>query len=173
MKPLFKVPITYGAIAGALGFVFLIALYYWGKHPFGIPVHLDFRIILFGIFIYFSLKELRDFYQGGVLYFWEGSLASFVFLLVFALISSAAIGIFAWVIPDFVDSYIRLKIEFLKALPADIVEKIGKEVVDSNLKALPATNAFDLATLYFWQSYMIGAFVSIILSVILRRQPKT
>jgi hypothetical protein len=173
MRPFFKVPVSYGAIAGVLGFLLLIGLYYTVQHPFAIPVHLDFRIFLFGIFIFFALKELRDVHQKGVLYFSEGSIASFLFIATFALISSVGIIIFAVAEPEFVNSYIRLKVDFLKNLPADIVEKIGKDVVESNLKLLPATNAFDLAMLYFWQSFMIGAFISIILSVILRRQPKT
>jgi hypothetical protein len=173
MKPLLKVPVIYGAIAGILGFFIIVILYYLGYHPFGIPVHLDFRIFLFGIFIFFSLKEVRDIHNGGVLYFWEGSIASFLFVLAFGIISSILIAIFTVSVPEFLDSYIRLKIDFLKNLPVDVIDKIGKDVVESNLKSLPATNAFDLITLYFWQSLMIGAFISIILSVILRKQPKT
>jgi hypothetical protein len=172
-KAFFRVPVSYGAIAGVLGVVLMIGLYYLGKHPFAIPVHLDFRIFLFGIFIFYALKELRDVHQGGVLYFSEGSVASFLFVATFAVIASCAIGLFALAVPDFLNSYIKLKMDFLKNLPADVVEKIGKGVVQSNLKLLPSTNAFDLMTLYFWQSFMIGAFISIILSVILRRQPKT
>jgi hypothetical protein len=172
-NPLFRVPVMYGSIAGVLGFFLMIGLYYIGYHPFAVPVQLDFRVFLFGIFIFFTLKEVRDIYRGGVLYFWEGSLMSFIFLLAFATIASLAIGVFIVIVPEFLDSYIKMKMDFLKTLPADIVERIGKAVVESNLKILPATNAFDLAVLYFWQSFMIGAFISIILSVILRKQPKT
>jgi hypothetical protein len=172
-KPLFRVPVMYGAIAGVLGFFLMIGLYYIGYHPFSVPVQLDFRVFLFGIFIFFTLKEVRDIHKGGILYFWEGSLMSFIFLLAFATIASAAIAIFIMIFPEFLDSYITMKMDFLKTLPPDIVERIGKDVVESNLKMLPATNALDLAALYFWQSFMIGAFISIILSVILRKQPKT
>jgi hypothetical protein len=173
MKPLVAVPLKYGAIAGVLGIVVVLGLYYLGKHPFLFPVYTDFRIFLFGVFIFFTLKELRDFNYGGVLYFWEGLIGSFIFTAAFAIIASAGVGIFSSLVHDFVTSYISMSVEQLKALPADVIARIGKDVYERNLAMLPTTNAFDLAMLYCVQCFMIGFFISIILSVILRRQPKT
>lgn len=173
MKPLLKVSLKYGAIAGLLGAMLVVGLYYMGRHPFLIPVYLDFRIFLFGIFIFFTLKELRDYWFAGVLYFWQGILGSLVFTGTFALIASGCLGMFIWIVPDFLRSYIDQSLEQLKLLPEDIISRIGKDVYERNLEMLPATNGFDLALLYFMQSFMIAFFISIILSVVLRRQPKT
>ncbi len=173
MKPLVKVPLKYGVIAGALGALLVIGLYYLGRHPFIIPVYLDFRIFLFGIFIFFTLKELRDYWFGGVLYFWQGLIASLLFTVLFALIASLTITVFASAAPVFVRDYVSLTVEQLRSLPPEVIEKIGKDVYERNLEMLPATNAFDLALLYFTQSFMISFFISIIISVVLRRQPKT
>lgn len=172
MKPLVKVPFTYGAIAGVLGVSLVIALYYLNRHPFLIPVYMDYRIYLFAVFIFFTLKELRDLHQGGVLYLWQGLIASFLFVSMFATVAAGTIWIFSTLVPAFLERYIKLSAEQLNNLPPDIIEKIGKEVVERNLIILPSTNAFDLATLYFWQCFMIGLFLSIIFSVISRRQPK-
>ena len=73
-SPLIKLSIQYGAVAGGLAAALLIASFYLGRHPLMISPYLDFRILLFGIFIFFSLKELRDYEQGGELYFWQGML---------------------------------------------------------------------------------------------------
>lgn len=173
MKPIIKVPLTNGAIAGVLGSFFLIGLYYIGRHPFLIPVYVDSRIFLFGFFIFFTLKELRDYHHGGSLYFWEGLIASFFFVISFSIISCIFIAGFGLWIPEFLSSYISLTLGALKNLPAQTIEKIGKQVYERNLMLLPSTNAFDLVILYFWQSLVIGTFISIILSVIVRRQPKT
>lgn len=172
MQPLVKVPLVNGAIAGVLGSFLVVGLYYLDRHPLLFPVYFDQRILLFGIFIFFTLKELRDYY-GDVLYFWQGIIASFIFISVFAIISSAALMGFSALVPDFVQSYIHLSTEQLKGLPADVIERIGKEVYERNLNALPSTNAKELAKLYFWQSFIIGLFISIIMSVLLRRQPKS
>jgi hypothetical protein len=173
MRPLIKVPFKYGAIAGLLGAILVIGLYYIGRHPFLIPVFLDFRVFLFGIFIFFILKELRDYWYGGILYFWQGVLGSLLFTVMFALIAAGFLWIFIWFVPDFLQSYIDQSLEQLKLLPEEVIARIGKAVYQRNLEMLPATNGFDLALLYFMQSFMISFFISIILSVILRRQPKT
>ncbi|HZB13783.1 MAG TPA: hypothetical protein VE467_12175, partial [Chryseolinea sp.] len=61
-KTLWKVSTRYGAAAGILAFILLLVMYYVGRHPLLTSPFLDFRILLFGIFIFFTLKELRDYY---------------------------------------------------------------------------------------------------------------
>jgi hypothetical protein len=172
MKPLVKVPVTNGVIAGVLGGGLNILMYYIGKHPFLFPVYADYRILLFGIFIFFTLKEFRDGHQEGILYFWQALLLCFIFVLSFGITASSIQLTFGYAVPEFVQDYINLTIEQLKGLPKDVIERIGKDVYDRNLQQLPATNAFDLSLLYLMQCYIIGFFISIILSVLLRRQPK-
>jgi hypothetical protein len=172
MKPIVKVPLKYGAIAGVLGAILVIGLFYMGTHPFLIAIYLDFRIFIFGIFVFFVLRELRDFFYGGILHFWQGLIASFLFTLVFALVASLLIGVFGTVMPSFVSEFITQSTEKLGLVKDELIERIGKEAYDSNLRNLPATNAWDLAVHYYIQCFVIGTFIGILLSVILRRQPK-
>jgi hypothetical protein len=172
MRPIVKVPLKYGAIAGALGAILVIGLFYMGKHPFLIEIYLDFRIFIFGIFIFFTLRELRDYVYEGVLYFWQGIIASFLFTLFFALASSSLIGLFGTLENSFVTEFIRQSTEKLTGVKDELIERIGKDVYESNLRSLPATNSWDLAFHYYIQSFVIGTFIGILLSVILRRQPK-
>ncbi|MGE0771158.1 MAG: DUF4199 domain-containing protein [Cyclobacteriaceae bacterium] len=167
-----RVTLRYGVVGGTVGFVLLLILYYIGRHPFLVPVFFDFRIVLFGILMFFSLKEVRDYFGQGVLYFWEGMIGCFMFTLSFAVLASGLVWIFAWLVPAFVGDYISLFESQARTFPPEVIERIGKEVYERNLQALYDTNGFDLAALYFSQSFMIGLFISIIISVILRRQPK-
>lgn len=173
MKPLVKISLRYGVLAGIIGSLLLVGLYYIGRHPFLIPVFMDFRIFLFAVFIFFTLREIRDFYQNGVLYFWQGIFASFLFTACYALLASALLLLFIHFVPSFLADYITLSIDQLRSLPADVIQQIGQDVFDRNLELLPATSNTDLVFLYFSQSFMISLFISIILSVILRKQPKT
>jgi Protein of unknown function (DUF4199) len=173
MRPFFQVPLRYGVIAGVIGLLLVVTLYYLNRHPFLVPVHFDFRIILFSVFLFFSLKEFRDYYQNGELYFWQGLISSFLFVATFAVVASTLIGVFATFVPDFVASYIKLFTNQLNTWKPEDIERVGKEAFERNLKQLPSTNAIDLAFVYFGQSFMIGLFISIILSVVLRKQPKT
>lgn len=172
-SPLITTAIRFGAIAAALAIVLFIVTYYLGKHPLLVAPFLDFRIILFGLFIFFALKEFRDHHQQGVLYFWQGMIGSFVVITIAATFISLGILIFAYAKPEFVSDYVTEMTNYLKGFPPEDIERIGKETYQRNLDQLPATNAKQLAGLYFGQSYIIGFFVSIILSVILRKQPKS
>lgn len=172
LTPLFRVNIRFGVIAGVLGSLLMIALFYLKRHPFLIPVYLDFRIILFGIFIFFSLKEYRDSIRDGIMYFWEGMIGSLVFVITFGAVVAIGIIVFSAVETAFLSSYIQLNIEQIRSLPQEVVEKIGKDAVERKIMELPDTNVFALAKLYIFQSFVIGFFISIIISVTLRRQPK-
>lgn len=172
MKVLLTVSVRYGVLAGLIGSVLLVGLYYMGSHPFLIPVFMDFRIILFAFFMFFALREIRDHYMHGILYFWQGIIASFFFTICFASISALVLLAFMYFVPEFVSDYISLSMAQLRSLPPGVIERIGSDVYTRNLEMLPETSASDLSFLFFTQSLMISLFISIILSVILRRQPK-
>ena len=161
-----------GLLAGVLGIVFLVVLYYIGRHPFLFPIYFDFRIILLSVFVVVTLKELRDDHQQGVLSFGQAMICAFLFTLVFAVLVMAFVWIFSMLNSAFVTDYINLMTAQLRTLDAAVIEQIGKDAYERNLAALPATNGGTLAFDYFIKSLLISFFVSLIISVILRRQPK-
>ena len=172
MKSLIKITVRYGVFAGLLATAVLITLYYLGRHPLLISPFLDFRILAYSIFIFFSLKEFREYYQDDILYFWQGLIGSMI--LVFTATTTASIGlqIFGSMDEGFVPSYISLMTEYLKSFPQRDIDIIGKDIFARNLSQLSATNISELTITYFVQGLGIGLFISIILSVILRKQPK-
>lgn len=173
MRPLVKVSFRYGVLAGVIGSLLLIGLYYLERHPFLIPVFMDFRFILFGVFMFFTLRELRDYHYNGALYFWQGLVSCFLFTISYAGLASLIVMVFSYAVPQFVSDYISLKVAEMKLLGAEDIERIGREVYERNLASLPHTRAWDLAALYFVQCFLISLFLSIILSVTLRREAKT
>jgi len=173
VKRLVFLSVRNGLIAGGLGFFLLLVLYYMGKHPFLFPIYFDFRVILLSVFIVMTLKEFRDVHQEGILYFGQAMIGSFLFTLVFALVASLLIWVFCLIHPEFLTSYIEIATEQLKSIEPEVIEQLGKEAFDRNFNKLPATNGMDLAVDYFAKTFIISLFISIIISVILRRQPKT
>ncbi|MBK8290736.1 MAG: DUF4199 domain-containing protein [Flammeovirgaceae bacterium] len=85
MPRLAFISIRNGLLAGGLGFIFLLTLYYLGKHPFLFPVYFDFRLALLSVFMVMGLKELRDYHQQGLLSFGEGMISNFLFTTLFCL----------------------------------------------------------------------------------------
>ena len=173
IPPLVRIPLKYGILGGALSLSFAISFYYFGKHPFLIPPFFDIRVILIAIFLFFSLREVRDYFFGGLLYLWQGMAGSLVFLSCMALLGFIGILIFGTLQPDFVNAYIAQGLAQIKSIPPDSIKQIGQQAVDEVLKTLPTTTLSQMAIKYTSQTFAIGFFITIIISVILRRQPKT
>jgi len=173
IKKLLSISIRYGTVGGILAFILLIVTFYLGRHPLTTSPFLDFRILLFGIFIYFTLKEFRDYEQEGVLYFSQAMVGGFTVIMIMTTITSIMLQVFGTLEKDFVATYIEQVTAYVKAFSKEDIERVGKEIYERNLAALPTTNISTLTVTYFIHGMVIGFFVNIILSVILRRQPKT
>jgi hypothetical protein len=136
-----------------------------------LPLIFDFRIIMFSVFIFFSLKELRDVYLGG-LYFWQGMVASYIVIITSAGLGAGFTLAFAQWNASFIPSYIE-KLQFqMEAFKSEIIASVGAEAYQQQLRKLPLTSSLDLAGDYFLKSMIIGLFLAIVFSVILRKQPK-
>lgn len=170
-SPLLRVSIRNGLIAGLLATIVLIVLYYVGRHPFLIAPFFDFRIVLFGIFIFFTLKEFRDYHQQGLLYFWQGLFSSFIVVMVASTVAGVGLWVFGTWESAFVSDYVREMTAYLQKFTEEDLARarIGKETYERNLEQLPATNISTLVITHFAQGMMIGFFISLIISVILRK----
>jgi hypothetical protein len=168
-SPLLSISLRNGVVAGLLACGLFIAMYYIGHHPFLVSPFLDFRILLFGIFIFFTLKEFRDYHQRGLLYFWQGLIGSVLVVATASALAALGLWIFGNLEAGFVTSYVKGMTEYLKTFSEEDIQRIGKDIYERNLTMLPATNITALVETYLAQGFVIGFFVSIILSVILRR----
>lgn len=172
-SPLVRIAARNGAIAAILGSVMLITLFFISDvHPLLINPIFDMRLFLFGVFIFFTLKEFKDRFTEGILYFWQGMIGSYVFLAVFASLMGVMILVFSQLYPEFVVSYTEQSVALLRQ-NTDFVEKIGKEQFERNFSNAAPTNGFRLGFIYFLVSFAMGFFISVIVSIIARKQPKT
>ncbi len=169
----FKVAGKYGLIGGFICCLVITVLFWIDKHPFLVPIIFDFRVVLFPILIFFSLKEIRDYCQGGILFFWQGMIYSYAMLMTAALVASSFVWTLASWHSTFLSSYITKLLQQFSDNQRVIIENVGKEAYEQQLAKLPSTSAADLSADYFLKSMIIGLFLTIILSVILRKQPKT
>lgn len=171
-SPLIGISLRNGAIAGVLAAGLLIVLFYIGRHPMLIMPYADFRVLLFGIFIFFTLKEFRDSYQSGFLHFFHGMVGSFIMVMTAAVLSAMLIWAYTAINPDFITEFIKqglAQAKFQYEQASTEAEKTGLSVILDNI---PSTNGRSMAKQHFAQSLIIGLFVSIILSIVLRKQPK-
>jgi len=173
IKPLYRVPLKYGAAAAVLAIILMVILFFSGKHPMLIPIFYDYRIFLFGIIIFFSIKEYKDHYNGGILHFWEGLVNGIITYIIAAFIAGLFIIVFSKLVPDFLDSYISGTIRGLELDKEQLTSSGGITIteeeyqaqIDMLKKASPSLLTLD----YIIKSLVIGFPITLILSVFLRK----
>ena len=172
LHPIQTVSFKYGGIASLLSIILFLILYYAGRNPLLIPAFLDFRILLFPIFLVFSIRDFKENHNKGALHFWQGFSIGLMVILTIALIMSVFIMVFGtWVEADFVAVFIQSSIEQIESAREKITTAIGEEELTKVLELLPSTTLFDLAFDYFLKSLPYGLFLTIIISLILRKKP--
>jgi len=173
VSPLVRVMARYGVLSGVIGIIAVIIFFYIGKHPFWIFPLFDPRVLLIAIFLVFGLKEIRDYFQGGILFFWQGLAGSLVLLAVMSVTGYIGILIFGSLEPEFVKMYITQGLEQINNIPADSADEIGKSAIEEVRKTIHETSVSWMAKRYAVQTYLFGFFIAVIISVVLRRQPKS
>lgn len=173
VSPLVRVMARYGILSGVIGTIAVIIFFYIGKHPFWIFPLFDPRVLLIAIFLVFGLKEVRDYFQSGVLYFWQGLSGSLVFLAVMSVTGYIGIMIFGTWESDFIKMYITQGLEQINNIPPDSADEIGKSAIEEVRKTIHDTTVAWMAKRYAVQTYLFGFFIAVIISVVLRRQPKS
>lgn len=167
-----QVALKYGIfMAMLLGAVF-IGLFYVGRHPLLIPVIYDVRILLLAIFIFFAVKEFRDYHNNGSLHFWQGMLVGLVLTITAGFLMMIIILAFGAVEDNLLFNYLTEMEAQLADNKEEFLEAIGEEAYQNTLRSLPSTTLGDLALDYYLKSFGIGFFLTIIISIILRRQLK-
>jgi hypothetical protein len=169
--PLVRLPLRYGTVAGVFASGALAVLYYAGVHPFLVAPFFDFRILLFALFLFFLLREART-ELGDQLFFFQAMGGAMAFLSVFSVITFVFVLAFAYADDSFLADFIDLFRKQAATFSEDVIARIGREKYEESLQALDETTPLDLALLYLRQSVTIWFFVSIIISVTLRKQSK-
>ncbi|MBX7125695.1 MAG: DUF4199 domain-containing protein [Cyclobacteriaceae bacterium] len=169
--PLVRIAVRYGAIAGILALAFVIAAYYAGTSPFFIPPYLDLRVLLIALLGFMTLKEVRDYHYNGILYFWQGLIACFILVTTLAVVSGCGIQLFGRWEEQFIPQYVQQATERINGLPPEAVQELGQTAIDEARRSLASLTVDRMAFKYASQTYILGLFISIIISVILRKQP--
>ncbi len=172
---LYTIPVKYGVYGALLLIVLYSVMFYVGKHPLP-PGFADVRFLLVPIFIFFSIKEFKDYRNDKILHFWQGLLIGFLVSFVIGVITALFIYVFAqWIAPDFLVQYIEERIQLMHMMLENKValeKTMNEEMVQEQMRLLPQTTSFKIALTYLGKTILIGILFNIIISVILRRQPK-
>jgi len=168
-NPLIAVPLKFGLIGGSLSILMFLITYWVGKNPL---IDLKFfDLIILPIFLFFTMKEYRDFRNRGFLQFWQGMTVGVLNYLIIALLSAFFIFLFLNFIDNqLVDLYISDRIEIIDLKKEEMISQMGEETYNKSRNDVLNTSAFILAFDDFLKKCLIGLTLTIPIAVILRRR---
>ena len=172
LPPLVGVPLKFGIAGSALIIILFVVLFYAGKHPLLISIVPVFRLVLIPLFVFTSIKEYRDYRNNQVLHFWQGLVIGFNCYFVIGSLTAILILIFSSIEPEFMNQYIDISTNQLINNKEQFISTVGEETYNRTLQKMPLTTSLDLALDYAMKTLLIGIPLTIIISVLLRRQPK-
>jgi hypothetical protein len=136
-----------------------------------IPPILDFRILLYPIILVFAIREFKENKNEGTLHFWQGMTIGLIAVVTGAFIMMIFILLFGGLVqPGIVTEYIHQMTAQIHSLNEEVRESVGSKTIEKTLELLVTTNIFDLAIDYFIKSLPYGVFLTIIISLILRKK---
>ncbi len=169
-KPLTKIAIKYGIIGGLISVLLLLVLFYTGKNPFLYTRKVPFGIVLVPLFIFFAIKEFRDFKNNYTLHFWQGLILGFVCYLIIALISAGFTRIFLSYHPEMLQDIMKVGIQAIKDNKEETIKNLGEATHIELLNTISTnTTAYVIALEDFILKMFLGFFATLIISLVLRK----
>lgn len=169
-------PFKYGVVGGLFAVALFLVLILSGANPLlSTPVDFLVNLIILLIFVIFSIKEFKNIHHGGYLHFWQGMSIGVFTVTVIALISSVFILLYLnWFDPTLLDGYKSSMEALINSNKSAFVEQYGEAVYSKTLADNSEVRPIDLAMDEFLKKKVfIGFFVTLIVSVIMRRNPVT
>lgn len=165
---LVAVPLKYGLIGGVVVILLFLIFYFLNLNPLVNIKMVD--IFILTIFILFALKEFRDRYNNRQLHFWQGMTGGVINYLTIAITSAIFILIMTVIIdPDMTTKYIESRIALLHENKQTLIDTMDEKTYIDTVAGVKGTTGFDLALDDFLKKSIIGLFLTIIISVILRK----
>lgn len=159
----------FGSIAGALSIVSFIVLSF--LYPDPTNLNLIFGYVITPIAIYLAIKFFKEYSNNGYLSFAEGMSVGFVTYLLEAVISLVGIWILLVIHPDLFDQIKLSKLGVLGKSKDSIVAQVGENSFDLTLESIKNMITLDIALNDALWKIIPGLFFTIIISIILRKNP--
>lgn len=168
-NPIVAVPLKFGAISSALSILMFLITYWMGKNPLIDLKFFDFLIL--PIFLFFAMKDFKDYRNKGILHFWQGMTVGVISYLTLAVFSALFISIFLnFIDAQLLDLYITDRLEMIDLKKEEIIAEMGEGTYDKSRTDILNTSASILSLDDFLKKCLIGLMLTIPIAVILRRR---
>ncbi|PZX51809.1 uncharacterized protein DUF4199 [Algoriphagus ratkowskyi] len=165
----FSTSYKFGGFAGVLSILAFITLSFLYSDPTNLNLIFGYAITPIAIFL--AVKFYRDYSNEGNLSFSEGMSVGFVAYMLEAIVSLAGIWLILIVHPDLFDRIKTSKLNVLGASKDTIIAQVGEGSFDLTLVSINNMIPWDIALNDALWKIIPGLFFTIIISIILRKNP--
>jgi len=159
----------FGGIGGALSVVAFLILSFLRSDPTNLG--LIFGYVITPISLFLAIKFFKEYTNNGFLSFAEGMSIGFVTYSLIALISGIGIWVILLFSPELFAEIKISKLEVLQQNQETIVSQMGKDSFASTLLSVQNMIPWDVAFNDAIWKVIPGLFFTIIISIILRKNP--
>jgi hypothetical protein len=159
----------FGALGGILSVVSFYCLSYLNPDPTNL--NLVFGYFLIPVSVFLSVKFFKDYSNSGFLSFAEGMTIGFVTYSIIGLLSILGIWLILKLSPDLFEVIKAQKIDLLSENKEIIISQVGENSFEATQKSIQALSPWNIALNDGLWKIIPGMFFSIIISIILRKNP--
>jgi hypothetical protein len=158
---------------GTLGGILSVASFYFLSFLYPDPTNLTliFGYFLVPVALFLSIKFFKEYSNSGFLSFAEGMTVGFVTYTLIGLLSALGIWLILLLSPEFFEVIKQVKLKVLMENKETIVSQVGEYSFDLTLENLKLMTPWDVALNDGLWKILPGMFFSIIISIILRKNP--
>ena len=157
---------TLGGVLSVLSFLILSFIY-----PDPTNLNLVFGYVITPIALYLGIKFFKDYTNEGYLSFAEGMTVGFVTYILMGLLSTLGIWAILFAVPDLFGNIQETKWAVLDQNKDVIVSQVGLSSFEATKISLKEMSSWDVALNDGIWKIIPGMFFSIIISIILRKNP--
>lgn len=169
MSKYFSSAYQFGSLGGILSLLAFAVLAWLQPDPTNL--NLIFGYVITPVSIFLALKYFKEYSNNGFISFAEGMSVGFVTYLLIAIISGLGIWVILLFFPDLFELVKASKMDVLASSKDSIVSQVGEESYQNTLKSVQRMVPFDVALNDAIWKIIPGLFFTIIISIILRKNP--
>ncbi len=169
MYKYFSTAYKFGGIAGTFSVLAFISLSF--LYPDPTNLNLVFGYVITPVAIFLAIKFFKDYSNGGFLSFSEGMSVGFVTYMLEAIVSLGGIWLVLILHPTLFDRVKESKLAVLANSKESIVSQVGENSFDLTLESIRNMVPWDIALNDALWKIIPGLFFTIIISIILRKNP--
>lgn len=171
MNRYFYAAYPFGCTAGILCVFGFILMYFLQIEP--ISMVLVFGYIITPVFVFLGIKQFRDRFNGGELFFGQGMTVGFFVYILMAVISAAFIGLFMFFEPEVFEAFRSMNVNLLNEKKDILVEQLNQQAFDDTYENIQQMSTWDVIINDFLRKVIPGLFFTILISIILKRTLNT